>query len=144
MVAPRSKNRSPLCVWCLRHRRAGRCKLLLGLHRATPQKKKGQKKHHFSFKEPFGRQRRACPQRETKPFAPMCRLGLQPGGLESRNSWISAGFKVLQPKPIIVDLLTYHRPPERIICIIARTTDLALPLSMNFFLLGTVRSCRFQ
>lgn len=40
MVAPRSKNRSPLCVWCLRHRQTGRYKLLLGLHRATPQKKK--------------------------------------------------------------------------------------------------------
>lgn len=60
----------------------------------------------------------------------------------------TAGFqwtiKVLQPKPIIADLLTSHRPPERIICIITRTTDLALPLSMNIFLLGTVRSCRFQ
>lgn len=49
-------------------------------------------KQHFNFKEPLGWQCFACPQWETKPFMLMCQSGLQPSGLESRNSWISVGY----------------------------------------------------
>lgn len=46
----------------------------------------------FNFKEPFGCQCRACPRWETKPFTQVCQSGLQPGGTESQNSWISVDY----------------------------------------------------
>lgn len=90
IVPSHSENRSPPCAGCLHQCWGARWKLLLGLKRATTQTV--QKKQQFNFKEPFGCQHPASPQWETKPFVLMCQPGLQPSGLESRNSWMSVDY----------------------------------------------------
>lgn len=74
----------------------------------------------------------------------MCQAGLRPSGLGAGAVGFQWAIKVLLPEAFAVDLLTYHRPLEKIICIITRIADLALPLSVSIFLSGTVCSCRFQ
>lgn len=86
-VASCSKNWSSLCIWYLHHWWAARCKLPLRFSNANHPGKAALK-----FQRAFWMSVLCYLQWETNPFPLMCQSGLQPSGLESRNSWISVDY----------------------------------------------------